>query len=417
MEDIFDFLIKARGSQAINGAQTQAPQGFSLNGVQIKEKPNTIRETYTVLTGEISYGATGTITLPNGESFLLEQFSSKAKWQYARLIFGRKLADLKYQELKHISSKDALNMIFLQALKEGQRPLQFIIKEVPDKRSKDPSATVKIVHSVASQKHSLISEEEVQKIIHDYYARNGAEYHNILGYQIYLLKRVETDLGGWKLGLAFDTGKINTDKAIRIGAHLYVEKCTNSVSFLNFRGFGGDFEPISNRILRITDKGTKERIVSTLERIDFQADKIANKIMENGRQKLTLQDAYKIVYILCKAYQIGQKVQNWLLQEFNRIPDEHRTTYELAMIISNSAITPLCPLKENIKGAKASLSTIAGIILSYSNIQELIQKCDNQLKLIGKFDNEIKEEEYKKISRSLKPYFPESPAAPPPYSI
>jgi ribosome-associated translation inhibitor RaiA len=356
------------------------------------------KDEYEILTGELVLLGTGDVQLPNGERIPPSQFSSKAKWQYSRLILGRKMADLKYEQylkatfntLKTYSTQDALVILFQEALRQKQRTLQFFVKEVPDKRSKDPNAKIKIVHAVATQKlHSLLSEDEVKSIIHEYYTKKGAEHVPTYGYSSYLLERVVTDLGGWKLGLVFDTGKINTDRAIRIGAELYVEKCTNKVSFLNFKGFEGDFQPISARILRVKDEGTRERIVNALEQIDFQADKIANKIMENGRQKISLEDATKIVFVLGKSYNIGEKVRNWVLEEFKKIPDDKKTTFELSMILSNAPINPACPIKENVKNARASLSTMAGIVLAYSNVQELIQKCDEQIK---KLQQKIQEE-------------------------
>ncbi|MEM3384670.1 MAG: hypothetical protein QXE78_03955 [Nitrososphaeria archaeon] len=44
MEKKLDFLIKAHASQAINSTQTHEPQNVSLNKVQTKEEPNTIKE-------------------------------------------------------------------------------------------------------------------------------------------------------------------------------------------------------------------------------------------------------------------------------------------------------------------------------------------------------------------------------------
>ncbi|MBC7091524.1 MAG: hypothetical protein H5T50_06405 [Nitrososphaeria archaeon] len=372
-------LKQAQEPQGIflNEAQTQAPQGFSLNEVQTQ-----IKDEYEIVQGILSLDTRGNIILPNGEAFTPEQFSVKAKWQYARLMLGKKLADNKYfQYTQKYGKEKALDCIVNEALLvQPQRQLQFFIKEVVDKRSKNPNATVRIVCAIATLKHSLIPREEVKKIIHDYYMSKGAEYKNAFGYQTYYLQRIETDLGGWKLGISFDTGKINTDKAIKIGASLYIEKCTNVVSFLGFRGFGGDFQPINTRILRVTDEGTKDRIVQTLKAIDFQAEKIASKIMENGKQKITFEDASKIIYVLGKSYQIGEKVRNWLLEEFKRIPDEYKTSYELAMVLSNAPINPMCPIKENTKNARANLSTIAGIVLAYSDIKELITKCDEQIK-------------------------------------
>ncbi|MEM3714306.1 MAG: hypothetical protein QXF82_05085 [Nitrososphaeria archaeon] len=44
MEKISDSLIKARKLKTKNGAQTKVPQSVSLNKVQTKEEPNTIKE-------------------------------------------------------------------------------------------------------------------------------------------------------------------------------------------------------------------------------------------------------------------------------------------------------------------------------------------------------------------------------------
>jgi len=365
--------------------QTQAPLGFSLSKVQKKDE-------YEIQTGELTFSSTGEIILPSGEKLLPSQFSAKAKWQYARLILGRKIADLKHEELKkNYSTEDALTLLFQDALRQRrQRILQFFVKEVSDKRSNNKDATIRIVHAVATQKlHSLLSRDEVRQIIHDHYTSKGAEYVSTYGYSTYLLERVETDLGGWKLGLVFDTGAINTDKAIRVGAELYIEKCTNLVSFLNFKGFKGDFQPINTRILRVTDEGTKERITQALDKINFQTDKITNKIMENGKQKINFEDATKIVLVLGKAYNIGEKVRSWVLREFKKVPEDKKTTFELSMILSNAPINPSCPIKSSVKQARASLSTIAGIVLAYSNIQELIIQVGEKIK---EMETKIKEE-------------------------
>lgn len=380
-------ILKQAQEEGAKPLHTQAPQGFSLNEVQVQKIE---KDEYEIIQGKLWLDYHGNFILPNGEAFTPEQFSVKAKWQYARLILGRKMADNKFfNYAQQYGKSKALDCIVVEATAQPQKYLQFIIKEVPDKRSNNPNAKIKIVYAIATLKHSLIPRDEVKKIIHDYFISKGAEYKNAFGYQTYYLERIETDLGGWKLGISFDTGKISTDKAIRIGASLFIEKCTNIVSFLGFRGFGGDFEPINTRILRITDEGTRDRIIATLKQIDFQAQKIADKIMENGKQKITFEDASKIVFVLGKSYQIGEKVRNWILQEFKKIPDEYKTTYELAMVLSNAPINPLCPIKENVKNARANLSTISAIVLSYSNIQELISKCDEQIK---KLEEKMKEE-------------------------
>jgi len=361
--------------------------------------------------GALSIKDDNIVVIPDqGEPIKTNKASPKAKWAYARLVLGRRIADESYRNYinaitplirKNIIDKKykgkesayALDQIFHEALRSSPKePLQIFVDNG------------KVVSIATNRVHSLISPIEVRDIIVETFQSQGLKGINIPQIQdnnpIYLTlaKQVETEFGLWQVGMAIHSGDILTNKAIKVGSFIRIESCMNPLMWLNGGGWSHPFRNIegkldrdilgrgriyllNDRVLRWNEKTEiVPRLKATINQVKNSVDNVVDFLTENGKQKLKLSEAQVIIDALFSSYHLGDTVKEFTFNQFSKLSEEDRTVYELAMITSNLAINPEAPIKEDAKYARANLSTISAIMLSYRDIQDLVKKCDERIR-------------------------------------
>ncbi|NWG10118.1 MAG: hypothetical protein HXX80_07450 [Nitrososphaerales archaeon] len=332
----------------------------------------------------------------------MDRVSAKSKWSYARLVMGRQVADKIYKEiLEEVEankekykitplnrpSKVAVGRLFMRSLgTNDSRPLQILVHK----------GEIKCIAS--SDVHSLISKDQVMGIIRQAFV--DERVFNFMGpaqkafkgqIAIGLTEKVMTEFGSWNLGLAVNTGDLLTNRAIKVGSFIMVEACTNPVTWLNGSGWTDprrnakfDLDRINliqDRVLRWTDKTeVSERIKEAIQEVRGGSKGLVDLVTENGKQKLSLHEARTIIDAIFTSYHLGEKLQKFVVDEYDKVPVDHKNVYELAMITSNLAINPEAPISERGQYVRQHLSTISAIMLSYKNVQNLIEKCDERVK-------------------------------------
>ncbi|MGB9659285.1 MAG: hypothetical protein ACPLY9_01985 [Nitrososphaerales archaeon] len=345
-----------------------------------------------------------------GEPIKASKVAPKAKWAYARLVLGRRIADEIYHNYinsitplirKNIIDKNyhgkesayALDQIFQEALRSSPKePLQIFVKGE------------RVVSIATSRIHSLISPSEVRDIIVETFQSQGLTSISIPQIQannpIYITsaKSVETEFGLWQVGMAIHSGDVLTNKAIKIGSFIRIESCMNPLMWLNGGGWSNPYRNIegkldrdilgrgriyllNDRVLRWREKTEiVPRLKQTIEQVRNSVDNVVDFITENGKQKLKLSEAQAVIDALFSSYHLGDTVKEFAFSQFSKLNEEDRTVYELAIITSNLAINPEAPIKEDAIYARANLSTISAIMLSYRDIQDLVKKCNERIR-------------------------------------
>ena len=299
-----------------------------------------------------------------GERIHIEDWQSRAKWSYLRLVQGRKIDDevKKAREQMQTDTETVLDQLVGETVlaQKQATPLQFIM------------SSNKVV-AVATMKHLLIPPDTVYTTAYQavYSATNKAivvseEEPRLQGRVIYL-----DGFAGIKTGVQIDPGDLITRTAIRVGVFARVEMCFNPLSWLGVSGLGrfgvpSDYE----RVLRIQKLNELfPRLQAAITNAQTHLGDLAKRVEHTKGVSLSSKKATLLNGSMCMAYGLGEKTIKEVMERYAQ--GEDKTQYGLAMAQSWQAQhgehrkTP----EGRINRVPQSLSTISGATLLIDDIK------------------------------------------------
>ena len=307
--------------------------------------------------------------------------TNKAMWSLLRTHYTRKIdkeaIDLK-SDMNKSEWRGEFKKFFLTKMNKvmmDQRELQYIIDEEKNR-----------LIAVATQSHSLMSKDEVYKVINMKIKEMGLmpeKEESVIGQLVFLDK---TDYADY--GLQVIAGDITTRRAISISMFVRAKGmgmgCLNPLSFMGLnrsitRKILGDIPVLTSKLLRFEKKEQLPiRIGKSIESMRPHVMRMKEKLSKGIKYpSITEKQSMVILSSMCSSYSIGQRVTQSCLDEFRR---NEQTLLGLSMATSTVVKHKGKIFKKGVTRAKQNLSDISGALLLIGNVKNAVKMSKEYLR-------------------------------------